>query len=275
MLRSALPLLQRIWHPTRLGRIHQLQLGVLVGIIVLMRPIARELLMWMTAGTGSWRHLTAAQFFFGGLDHLAFCVLLAVAGIILVYKADAPSTEAIADATPIQNLIKGIEAATAGDLSSRPSTPKTGVFGQLAQAVGRLIGVLARSENQIYHLSALIENSSEAVISHTPDGAIISWNKGAQRIYGYSAEEVEGKPVMLLSPMDQGAEIERQLEAIREGKRPHPFETLHRARNGRTVRALVRVSPIFDSTRKLIAISFCAQELSDTPVPAHLSSIQS
>jgi PAS domain S-box-containing protein len=123
-------------------------------------------------------------------------------------------------------------------------------------------------------LSALIENSTEAVVSHTLEGAILSWNKGAQRIYGYSAEEVEGKPIMLLSPLGQGAELVRHLETIREGKRPQPFETLHRARNGRTVKALVRISPILDSTRQLIGISFCAQELTDTRVQTQSPSIQ-
>jgi len=235
--------------------------------------LAQGFLALLTSGSGSWRDLTAAQFFFYGLDYLVFGVMLAAIGMILVYKADAQSP--VTEGEPIKDLIKCVDAATAGDLSRRPSNTEAGEVGQLSQAVGRLIGVLARSENQIYHLDALIENSTEAVISHTLDGAILSWNKGAQRIYGYSAEEVAGKPIMLLSPMDQGAEIQRQLESIRNGKRPQPFETLHCARNGRTIKALVRVSPILDSTRQVIGISFCAQELTDNPVHTHSPSIHS
>jgi PAS domain S-box-containing protein len=273
MLRSNPSLLQRIWRPSRKSRIHQLQVGVLVAILVVLRQVANALLMWFTSGAGSWRHLTAAQFFFGGLDYVTFCVILAATGIVLVYKDDAPSKER--DFGPIKDLIKTVEAAATGDLTGRPTIVEAGDIGQLSQAIGRLIGVLAKSENQIYHLAALIENSSEAVISHTPDGTIVCWNKGAQRIYGYSAEEITGKPITMLSPIDQGTEIERQLEVIREGNRPQPFETLHVARNGRTVRALVRMSPILDSTRQMIAVSFCVQELIDSPTAPNPSSITS
>ncbi len=244
-----------------------------MGLLMVLSRLARGLLMLLTSGSGAWRQVTAAQFFYYGPDYLVFGVILAAAGIFLVYKADAPSPEAGGE--PLQDLIKCVEAAVAGDLSGRPSNGVPGEAGRLSHAVGRLIDVLARSENQIYHLAALIENSTEAVISHTLEGAILSWNKGAQRIYGYSAEEVEGKPIMILSPIDQGAEIQRQVETIRNGKRPQPFETLHRARNGRTVKALVRVSPILDSTRQLIGISFSAQELIDIRRQPRPASIQS
>jgi len=268
-----LQILRKLWHASRIGRIHQLQLGAFVGLLMILSRVAWGLMRFLAAGSGSWKAITVWQFSYYGLDYMVVGLLTAIAGIILVYKADALSVET--ESEPIKDLIKCVEATATGDLSRRPSTTAAGDIGQLSQGIGRLIGVLERSENQIYHLATLIENSSEAVISHTVEGDILTWNKGAQRIYGYSLNEVEGKPIMLLSPLDQGAEIQRQVEAIRQGNRPPPFETIHCASNGRTVKALVRVSPILDSTRELIAISFCAQELTDAPLHPQSPSVES
>src|SRR6185295_11104962 len=89
--------------------------------------------------------------------------------------------------SPLQDILKCVEAASAGDVSQLPRQRSGDEIGQLAQSVGRLITVLARSENLVYHLAALVESSGEAIISHTLDGTILNWNKGAQRVYGYSA----------------------------------------------------------------------------------------
>jgi PAS domain S-box-containing protein len=136
-----------------------------------------------------------------------------------------------------------------------------------------LITVLARSENLVYHLAALVEASGDAIVSFTLDGTILSWNKGAQRIYGFSAEELKGQPIALLSPQDNGVEMIRVLQKIRNGERVQPFETIHQARNGRTVRAFIRISAILGSTHQAIGASFCAQELTDRP-PVQTSSIE-
>jgi PAS domain S-box-containing protein len=165
-------------------------------------------------------------------------------------------------ARPLQDILRCVEAAAAGDTSQVPGHESTDEVGQLSQATGRLIGVLARSENLIYHLAALVEASGDAIISHTLDGKILSWNKGAQRIYGYSAEEMKGRSIEILSPEDDGAQMMRNLRRIRNAERIQPFETLHQARNGRRVPVLVRVAPIYDSTRKIIGASFIAQDLS-------------
>jgi PAS domain S-box-containing protein len=165
---------------------------------------------------------------------------------------------------PLQNVLRCVEAAAAGDLSRVPEYWSNDEVGQLAQAVARLVTVLARSENLVYHLAALMESTGEAIISHTLDGTILSWNKGAQRIYGYSAEEVKGQSIALLSPGDGGSEMMRTLERVCRGERIQPFETVHQAKNGRAVRALVRVAAIWDSTRKIIGASFCAQDLTET-----------
>jgi PAS domain S-box-containing protein len=188
--------------------------------------------------------------------------MLIVSGIIVVYKADAHSEQEPSE--PLPEILQCVKAAAAGDTSCLPENRSKDEFGELSQAVGRLITVLARSENLVYHQAALIESSGEAIISCTLEGTILSWNKGAQRIYGYSAEAVKGRPITLLSPCDQGAELRLHLESIRKGEKMQPFETLHEASNGRTVKALVRLSAVLDSTRKAIGVSYCAQDLTGT-----------
>jgi len=167
-------------------------------------------------------------------------------------------------ARPLQEILRCVEAAAAGDTSRVPEHWAADEVGQLSQATGRLISVLARSENLIYHLAALVESSGDAIISHTLDGRILSWNKGAQRIYGYSAEEVKGQSIDILSPQDGGRQMRQCLKQIRNGEKLLPFETMHQARNGRHIPVLVRVAGITDSTRKMIGASFVAQDLTGT-----------
>ena len=131
--------------------------------------------------------------------------------------------------SPLQDMLQCVEAA-----ATRRCVADPGLYwsrdevGQLAQAVGRLISVLARSENLVYHLAALVESSGEAIISHTLDGTILSWNKGAQRVYGYSAEEMKGRSITLLSLCRTTApEMTRILRRIQNGERVQPFETIH------------------------------------------------
>jgi PAS domain S-box-containing protein len=188
--------------------------------------------------------------------------ILILFGIILVlgsyHRADKDF------ARPLQTILQCVEAAAAGDTSRLPDHWSTDEVGQLSQATARLISVLARSENLIYHLAALVESSGDAIISHTLDGKILSWNKGAQRIYGYSSEEVKGQSIAILAPQDGGALMIQNLRRIAKGERLPSFETEHQARNGRSVQVLVRTAAIHDSTRKIIGASFVAQDLTGT-----------
>lgn len=193
-------------------------------------------------------------------------LFLAFLGAAGMYWADRLFTRNVI--TPLKQLLKSTDAAATGDLSRLPELWSRDEVGQLSQALGRLITVLARSENLVYHLASLVELSGDAIISQTLDGTILSWNKGAQRIYGYSAEEVKGLSISVLSPDDEGAMIKDVLGRLQAGEKVQPFETLHKAKNGRTVQAFVRVAAILDSTHQVIGASFCAQELPDKGIAA-------
>ncbi len=162
---------------------------------------------------------------------------------------------------PLNEILKCVDAAATGDVSRVPDFWAADEVGRLSQAVGRLIHVLAKSENLVYHLASLVESSGDAIISHNLDGKILSWNKGAQRIYGYSAEEVKGRSIDMLITEEGRAGLVVMLMRIRKGEKVLPFETLHAAKNGRHIQAFVHVAPIYDSTRQVIGASFIAEEI--------------
>jgi len=162
---------------------------------------------------------------------------------------------------PLLDLTRCMESAASGDLSRLPAPAHTDELGRLSQAIHRAISVMTRSENLVYHLAALVETSGDAIISQSLDGTILSWNKGAQRLYGYSAEEVKGKSISLISPQDGGYQLRGLLQCVARGEKIPAFEAAHQAKNGRSVNAFVKVAAIYDSTRKIIGASLCAQEL--------------
>ena len=111
-------------------------------------------------------------------------------------------------------------------------------------------------------LAAIVESSEDAIIGKTLDGVITSWNAGAERLFGYTAPEVIGKPVSILMPpghQDMGA----ILDGIRRGERVEPFETVRVRKNGETVPISLSVSPIKDSSGRVIGAAKIARDISE------------
>jgi PAS domain S-box-containing protein len=167
----------------------------------------------------------------------------------------------------IERLSACVDAAAAGDLSRLAQVSSETGLERLAYGLIRLSAVCMRSENLVHHLAALVEASGEAIVSQNLEGKILSWNKGAQRLYGYTVEDVRGQSIGILSPLDQGSQLRSILERVKSGEKVGSFEALHQAKNGRVVRAFVKVSAIYDSVRQVIGVSFCAQELSASVNP--------
>jgi PAS domain S-box-containing protein len=93
-------------------------------------------------------------------------------------------------------------------------------------------------------LSSIVEFSDDAIISKNLDGTITSWNKGAERLFGYLAEEAIGKPVTILIPADRQYEEDAILKVIRRGDRVEHYETVRQRKDGRLVDISLTVSPI-------------------------------
>jgi PAS domain S-box-containing protein len=120
---------------------------------------------------------------------------------------------------------------------------------------------LASPELAPYWLAALIESADDAIISKTLDGVITSWNKGAERIFGYTADEVIGKPVTILIPKDHEDEEPAILARLRAGKRIEHYETIRVAKDGRLLDISLTVSPIKGPNGEIVGASKIARDI--------------
>jgi len=112
-------------------------------------------------------------------------------------------------------------------------------------------------------LAAIVDSADDAIIGQGLDGTILSWNAGAQRVYGYSANEIIGKSVRTLVPPDRAGEAEHILETIAAGERVACFETTRRTREGRTIDVALTVSPIRDADGQLVGAASIARDIAD------------
>ena len=122
---------------------------------------------------------------------------------------------------------------------------------------------LASPELAPYWLAALIESADDAIIGKTLDGIITSWNKGAQRIFGYTADEVIGKPVTILIPADHEDEEPAILARLRAGKRIEHYETVRVTKDGRPLDISLTVSPIKGPNGEIVGASKIARDITD------------
>ena len=114
-----------------------------------------------------------------------------------------------------------------------------------------------------YWLAAIIESADDAIISKTLEGIITSWNAGAQRIFGYTAEEAIGKPVTMLIPLDHPDEEPTILARLRKGERIEHYETVRVRKDGRHIDISLTVSPIKGPNGQIVGASKIARDITD------------
>jgi PAS domain S-box-containing protein len=120
-----------------------------------------------------------------------------------------------------------------------------------------------QAEQTRAHLAAIIESSQDAIVSKTLDGVIQSWNKGAERIYGYTAEEAIGRNIAFLVPLDRANEELDILSRIRNGEAVNHFESVRLRKDGQTIDVSLTISPIRDSTGNVIGASHISRDITD------------
>jgi PAS domain S-box-containing protein len=120
-----------------------------------------------------------------------------------------------------------------------------------------------RTENEWVGLAAIVESTEDAIIGKNLNGIITTWNRGAERIYGYSAGEVIGKSVSILTPPERSDEIPQITKKILRGERIEPFETVHLTNNGRYIDVSLTVSLIRDRTGKSIGFSAVCRDITE------------
>ncbi|MGA2034174.1 MAG: PAS domain S-box protein [Thermoguttaceae bacterium] len=137
---------------------------------------------------------------------------------------------------------------------------------------GNMIGVLAvgndvtakkQSEEELARLAAIVESSEDAILSKDLNGVIQTWNAGADRLFGYRAEEVVGQPITLLLPPERIQEEEQILERVLSGQHVEHLETVRLAKDGRRIDVSVTVSPVKCQDGKIIGASKIIRDITE------------
>jgi sigma-B regulation protein RsbU (phosphoserine phosphatase) len=134
-----------------------------------------------------------------------------------------------------------------------------------------------RSEELVSHLAAIVETSDDAIVGKSLDGTILSWNSGAERLYGYKAEEVVGRPLALLVPPDRTDEFAPIMKGLRHGQRFARLETTRLHKDGHPIEISVTISPVKGRAGTVIGASVIARDITERKraedLASHLASI--
>ena len=130
-----------------------------------------------------------------------------------------------------------------------------------ASKVAREITERKRTERSIALLAAIVDSSDDAIVSKTLDGIITSWNKSAEQMFGYTADEAVGKHVTLIIPSDRWDEETDIISRLRRGERVDHFQTIRRRKDGSLVDVSLTISPVKDSSGHIIGASKVARDI--------------
>jgi PAS domain S-box-containing protein len=166
--------------------------------------------------------------------------------------------------------VRGVEAvAERPDGTRIPFAPyPTPIFdasGELVGAVNMLVDLTDRkaSEENAQRLASIVQSSDDAIISKDLQGIIKSWNRGAERLFGYAAADVIGKPITILIPPERLDEEPSILERIKRGERINHYETIRRRKDGSMVDISLTISPILSADGRIIGASKIARDITE------------
>jgi PAS domain S-box-containing protein len=146
------------------------------------------------------------------------------------------------------------------EISLSPLATEGGV---LVSSTIRDVTERRKAEEQRFQLAAIVDSSDDAIIGKSLDGVIMSWNRGAERLFGYAAAEALGRPITMLLPPGRVGEEPAIVARIVAGERVQSFETVRRRKDGRDIDVSVTISAILDSRGKVIGASKLARDISE------------
>ncbi len=121
----------------------------------------------------------------------------------------------------------------------------------------------SRTESDRARLAAIVETSDDAIVSKSLDGIILTWNSGAERLFGYKSEEVVGKPITIIIPSERRSEEQEILSRLRNRQRIEHFETVRTAKDGRQINISLTISPILGRDGNVIGASKVARDITE------------
>ena len=151
-------------------------------------------------------------------------------------------------------------------VSTQDDVERLIVFLALAVLVGTLSRQRTRAEltaeRTVREMAAIVECSEDAIFSTNPEGIITSWNRGAERLYGYTAEDAVGTSVMILAPPERHEEVEHNRQVLNRGGSVESYQTERMHKNGTRIPILLTVSPLRNREAKIVGASAIARDIS-------------
>lgn len=137
--------------------------------------------------------------------------------------------------------------------------------GEVIGALNMLVDLTEqkRNEESAQHLAAIVESSDDAIVSKTLTGIVRSWNRGAERVFGYTAEEMIGRSITTVIPPERLGEEASIVDKVRKGERLDHYETIRVRKDGVRIHVSLTVSPVKDSTGRIIGASKIARDITD------------
>lgn len=196
-------------------------------------------------------------------------------GALAIYDLEGQALPA--EVSPVALFMKGMEDFDEGVeiILERPDRSRRNVLvfprmvlNDSGEPVAAHVTLIDITDHKKYDekqavLSAIVESSDDAIVSKTLDGTIISWNKGAQRIFGYEEEEIIGKSVYTLIPSYLYEEEVTIIKQVKAGKQVAHYQTTRVTKSGKEVEVSLTVSPIRNSRNQIIGASKIARDISD------------
>jgi PAS domain S-box-containing protein len=176
--------------------------------------------------------------------------------------------KAVTSGHPVQNLRtvrrgrRGVELAV--EITGIPIWDSAGTA-RYIMTVARELGTQEVRER---FLASLVETSTAAIIGKTVAGNVISWNQGAEHLYGYSPHEAIGRHISFLAPTDRMDEVPRLMRRILDGEEVEQFRTIRRTKTGTAIEVILTLSAIRDSSGELLGISTVAKPAGAESAPA-------
>lgn len=180
-----------------------------------------------------------------------------IADVLLPLLLDSASWEAFVQLLHAQ-MESDVDTESNCQLANR-----TGAFVRATQQLKSALAERKRIAEKLSQLTSIIECSNDAIVIYSLDGVIVSWNVGAESVYGYSRSEVLGKPRHVLLPQGQDDELPGMLGMLKRGEKIELYETVHCRKDSQRIDVSMMISPVKDASEKVVGAAAITRDITE------------